>query len=284
MIRIGACMAGACVVVALIACGKKAEEARPPDPGAAPPPVAAIADAQPVAVAPAGPADAAPAPFLPATIDAKSGVVFAEQAGGAVEGIADGTIVKVIDEAGGAVGDQADATVTIEHGGKKLTVRMDRVLREGSVERLYRSPDGKHAVFAPIVACGDFCHSVLWLISTVDGRRVKLGDGGPDTHVAWHPDGSTVAVGSGSLWIVSRADHAVTAMAEHTSPSYSPDGTLYIRDRAGSAYTIASGGKPVRVWDSEKEDGDEDEMSSDDPKPVEFEDGKPNFELVYFPH
>jgi hypothetical protein len=39
------------------------------------------------------------------------------------------------------------------------------------------------------------------------------------------------------------------------------------------------------VWltDKEKDPDDDEMMSSDDPKPVEFEGGKPNFALEYFP-
>jgi len=279
----------------LIGCGNKSEEAKH-DPAAAPPgtpaagspPAAAATPPPPPAPVAAAP-DAAPPPFLPAEIDKKSGIIFAAKAGGTVKGIKDGTTVEVVGESGGAVGDMADATVTIKHEGKKLTLRADRVLRDIDVEQIRRSPDNQHAVFSPIFACGDLCHSALWLISAADGKRVKLGEGGPDVNVAWHPKGGTVAVGSASLWIVSLADYKVKHMADYTSPTYSPDGTLYVRDHQGSAFTIGKG-KPVKVWDSgadDQPDGegeDEEEPDPDDPKPVEFVGGKPNFDLEYFPH
>lgn len=284
----------AIVMACLLACSGKSEQAKPADPEAtqaapAPPsPSGRPVDAG-VAVAPVPP-DAAPALFLPASLDDKSGIIFAARPGGTVKGIPDGTLVSVVGESGGSVGDMADATVTVVHEGKKLTLVADRVLRGGTVDALHRSPDNQHAVFAPIVACGDLCHSVIWLVSAKDGKRVKVGEGGPDIHVAWHPKGGTVAVGAGALWIVSLADFKVRVLKDYRSPSYSPDGILYARDASGSAYTIGAG-KPVRVWEAsadaaqDPDEPDEDEgMSADDPRPVEFEDGKPSFDLEWFPH
>lgn len=152
---------------------------------------------------------------------------------------------------------------------KKVTLRADRVLRGGLVDAIHRSPDNQHAVFAPIYACGDVCHSVIWLIRAADGKRVKLGEGG----------------GSASLWIVSLADFKVKAMDDYRSPAYSPGGVLYVRDERGSAFTIGKG-KPVKVWDSgagEGESEEEEEMDTDEPKPVDFVDGKPKFDLDWYP-
>lgn len=270
------------LAVALVGCGKKTEQTKPADPAAAAPEApaatAGVADAQPAA-APATPS------FLPAAIDEKSGIVFAEKAGGLVEGIKDGTPVAVVAEKDGMVGDEEDASVTIEHGGKKVELKTDRVLRGGTLDGIHRSADGKYAVFSPVVGCGDICHSVLWLIRTADGQRVLIGEGGPDVHVAWHPDGSTVAVGSGSLWVVSLADYKATPMEGYLSPSYAPDGTLYVRNHDGSAFTVGKG-KPVRVWKAPKREAMEDDegMPSEDPTPVEFADGKPKFDLDDFPH
>jgi len=277
------------LMAGLVGCGNKSEETKQGEPGAAQAkaPGAETPPAPAVPVA-APPPDAAPPDFLPAAIDKKSGIVFAAKAGGTVKGIKDGTTVEVVGESGGAVADMADATVTIKHEGKKLKLRADRVLRDIDVEQIRRSPDNLYAVFSPIFACGDMCHTALWLISARDGKRVKLGEGGPDVNVAWHPKGGTVAVGSGQLWIVSLADYKVKAMADYTSPAYSPDGTLYIRDHKGSAFTVGKG-KPKKVWDAgdegegEGEDEDEDEMDVEDPRPVEFKDGKPSFELSYIP-
>jgi hypothetical protein len=159
------------------------------------------------------------------------------------------------------------------------------VLRSAIVDAIHRSPDNQHAVFAPIYACGDLCHTVIWLIRAADGKRVKLGEGGPDVHVAWHPNGGTVAVGSASLWIISLADFKVKAMDDYRSPAYSPDGVLYVRDERGSAFTIGKG-KPVKVWDSGAGDGEgeeEEEMDTDEPKPVDFVNGKPKFDLDWYP-
>jgi hypothetical protein len=274
------------LMAGLVGCGNKADEKTQGAPAEA---KAAVAEAPPVTAEPPAapvpaPPDAAPPDFLPVAIDKKSGIVFADKAGGMVKGIKDGTIVEVVGESGGAVGDMADATVTIKHEGKKAKLRADRVLRDTDIEQIRRSPDNQHAVFSPIYACGDMCHSVLWLISAKDGKRLKLGEGGPDVNVAWHPKGGTVAVGSGALWIVSLADYKVKPMKDYTSPAYSPDGTLYVRDHKGSAFTVGTG-KPARVWDAgdEGEGEDEEDMDVEDPRPVEFKDGKPSFDLHYFP-
>ena len=286
MMRVAACV----LMVGLAGCGNKSEEKKQVDPAAAeakaPGGEAPPQAAEPPVAAP--PPDAAPPDFLPAAIDKKSGIVFATRAGGTVKGIKDGTTVEVVGESGGAVADMADATVTIKHEGKKVKLRADRVLRDIDLEQIRRSPDNLHAVFSPIYACGDVCHSALWLITARDGKRVKLGEGGPDVNVAWHPKGGTVAVGSGQLWIVSLADYKVKSMDEYTSPAYSPDGTLYVRDHKGSAFTVGKG-KPTRVWDAgdEGETTDEDdemhEMDVEDPRPVEFKNGKPSFDLHYTP-
>src|SRR5262245_8990967 len=107
------------LVVAALGCKKK-EEAKP-----APPPVVA---------ADAGTVDAAAATtFLPAKIGDKDGIIFAENAGGKVEGIPDGTHVPVVAEKEGVVGSEEDATLTVEHAGKKVELKADRVLREGSL-------------------------------------------------------------------------------------------------------------------------------------------------------
>jgi hypothetical protein len=289
------------MLIGILGCSDKKEQAKPADPeasaaksaAAATPSAGAAIDGSPPAAAVAGPPDAAPAPFLPAKIDEKSGIIFADKVGGTVKGIKDGTLVAVVGESETGVGSMADNTVTVEVAGKKLTLGAGHVLRDGLVDTIHRSPDNAHAVFAPIVACGDVCHSVLWMIKATDGTRVKLGDGGPDVHVAWHPKGGTAAVGSASLWIVSLADLKVKALEDYLSPSYSPDGTLYARGHDGDAFTIGKG-KPVRVWEAgdvdpatgeaKVEGEDDEEMFPDAPRPVEFVDGKPDFDLSHVPH
>ncbi len=288
------------MLIGILGCSDKKEQAKPADPeasaaksaAAATPSAGAAIDGSPAAAV-AGPPDAAPAPFLPAKIDEKSGIIFADKVGGTVKGIKDGTLVAVVGESETGVGSMADNTVTVEVAGKKLSLGAGHVLRDGLVDTIHRSPDNAHAVFAPIVACGDVCHSVLWMIKATDGTRVKLGEGGPDVHVAWHPKGGTAAVGSASLWIVSLADLKVKALEDYLSPSYSPDGTLYARGHDGDAFTIGKG-KPVRVWEAgdvdpatgeaKVEGEDDEEMFPDAPRPVEFVDGKPDFDLSHVPH
>lgn len=288
LVRLATCA----LAIGLVGCGERSEKTRPSDPEAAAAKAPATGSDPSAPSAPpapvASPPDAAPPPFLPAAIDKKSGIIFAVKAGGTVKGVKDGTVVEVVGESGGAVADMADATVTIKHEGKKIKLRADRVLRDIDVEQIFRSPDNLHAVFSPIFTCGDMCHTAIWLISTADGKRIKLGEGGPDVNVAWHPRGGTVAVGCRALWIVSLADFKVKELGDYTSPAYSPDGTLYVRDHEGSAFTIGKG-KPRKVWDSGAGDQAaldeaEEEMDVEDPKPVEFKDGKPDFSLDYFPH
>ncbi|MBA3503484.1 MAG: hypothetical protein H0T65_24190, partial [Deltaproteobacteria bacterium] len=166
---------------------------------------------------------------------------------------------------------------TVKFEGKDLVVKSDRVLREGLLQR---SADGKHAVFTVITSCGDLCHSVIYLLSA-DGKRTKLGESGPnDTTVAWQAD--KVAVGNGSLWIATLADHSVKPMENFTSPAYSPEGVLYVRNHDGAAFEV-KGDKPTQVWKPKKKkkpaDDGEGDMVEEDPAPVKFEGGKPKFDL-----
>jgi len=258
--------------IALLACSKGKEQAKPAaEPGSG---------SGSAAVAPPA-ADAAVAksaePFLPAKLGDKDGVIFAETPGGSVEGIPDGTRVSLGAEKEIGVGAAEEATVTVKHSGKDVELKAERVIREGELKR---SADGKYAVFAPMVACGDLCHSVLWIVSA-DGKRAKLGDGGVDTYVAWQPSGGTVAVGNGALYVVSLADLKVTTNNKYMSPAYAPDGTLYVRDSDGSAFKL-DGDKATRVWKAKRKPaGGEEEMASEDPPPITFKDGKPKFELAF---
>ena len=261
------------IVLLVVACAKKQDEPKPPPPT----PASGSAPAAP----PDGAAPAAKPELLPAKLGDKEGVVFAEKQGekvtATVKGqsvmIPDGTKVEIVGENEIGVGspEQAHLTVKFEHHKVELTA--DRVLREASLER---STDGKHAVFMAITACGDLCHSVIYLLSA-DGRRTKLGDGGPDVTVAWTAD--KVAVGSGGLWIATLADHAVKSLEDYTSPAVSPDGVLYVRDHEGSAFKL-DGDKPTQVWKAKKKPAaGEGDLVAEDPAPVTFEGGKPKFDL-----
>jgi len=256
-------------VLLVAACAKKNDEPKPP------PPTPASGSA------PAAPADAAaPAAkteLLPAKLGDNEGVVFAEKQGekvtATVKGqsvmIPDGTKVEIVGENEIGVGSPEEAHLTVKFEHHKVVLKADRVLREGSLKR---SADGKHAVFMAITACGDLCHSVMYLLGT-DGTRTKLGEGGPDVTVAWTAD--KVAVGNHGLWIATLADHAVKSLEGYTSPAFSPDGVLYVRDHEGSAYKL-DGDKPMRVWQAKKKKAAED-MVEEDPAPVTFEGGKPKF-------
>jgi hypothetical protein len=176
-------------------------------------------------------------------------------------------------------GQTDDLVVTVKHGGKTVKLPADRVITH---DTLNVSSDGKHAVFFAILGCGDFCHSRFWVIDS-DGRRTKLGDGGADGIIAWHPAGSAVAISSsGGTWLVNLADHHVTPIDMFSSPAYAPDGTLYLRNVDGAAFTYAVGEKPKRVWKPKKKRVVEDDVAAEEePPPVKFVNGKPKFELEY---
>jgi hypothetical protein len=228
---------------------------------------------------------AAATSFIPAKLDEKKGIAFAETQGGTVEGkgadgakvpIKDGTLLDVaeVKEADMSSGpDPASVDVTI--GGKTVSVPAANVLLEST---LTRSADNKFAVFTFIDSCGDLCHTMLFVLSA-EGKRAKLGDGVADRVVAWRKDGKELAVGSGTLWLVALPDLTVKNIENYTAPAYAPDGTLYVRDQAGSAFTLAADGKAKRVWKN-KQKREEDEYGADDPGPVEFDStGKPKYEL-----
>lgn len=245
-------------------------------------------------------ATAAPAPdpvkpsaFLPAKLDAKQGVLFAAEPGGTIDGksasgaiekLADGTVVEVgeIVEPDMSSGD-TPPTAQVTVGGKTYTVRSQDVLTEAN---LARSPDGTAAVFSVITSCGDLCHTAAWIVNSA-GKRASLGEGGVDTVTAWRKDGKEVAIGSASLVIVSLPDLTVRTLDRYTAPAYGPDGTLYVRDHDGSAFTLGANDKASRVWkapkqpaaDSEEEE-EEGEYGADAPSPVTFDPaGKPKYSL-----
>jgi len=232
-----------------------------------------------------GSAPAAPAAFLPAKLDAKQGIVFAETRGGTVDAIGadkarttlpDGTVVEIaeVKEADMSTSDEASVDVVV--GGKTVTVPAARVLLEATLQR---SPDGAFAVMSVIESCGDLCHTIHYAIAS-DGRRAKLGDGVADVVVAWSKDGKQAAIGSGNLWLVSLPDLAVRLVEGFTAPAYAPDGTLYVRDHDGSAYTGVESGKKKRVFKAEPLEPEEGDYGADDPPPVEFDaKGKPDFAL-----
>lgn len=264
----------AMIVLVVVACTKKQDEPKPP------PPSPASGSAPAAAPAP----DAATAPkveLLPAKLGEKEAIVFAEKPGEKVTStrkgqsvmIPDGTKVELVKESDVGVGAQEEAHDTVKFDGKDVELKADRVVTE---EALHRSPDNKHAVFLAITECGDLCHSVMYLLSA-DGRRTKLGEGGPDVTVAWTAD--KVAVGNHGLWIVTLATHDVTSLPDYTSPAFAPDGTLYVRNPDGSAFKL-DGDKPVQVWKAKKKkSSDDEELGGEDPEPVTFEGGKPKFEL-----
>jgi hypothetical protein len=236
---------------------------------------ASAGSAAAVVVADAGSGAGSAAAFVPPKLDEKQGVIFADKAGGKVQAFADGAVVEVAEVKDMSVGSEESGEITVkDSAGKPVKLAADRVLIE---EALTRSPDGKWVVFAPIVACGDFCHSVVWFIGA-DGRRAKLGDGGPGAMLALSPDGKTAAVGSQGLWLVTLADFKVKAVSGYMSPVYGPDGTLYARDHTGAAFTVGEG-KPKRVWKAPKMSAEDEEMNaSEEPRPVQFKDGKPVFD------
>jgi hypothetical protein len=263
------------LVLFVVACAKK-KEAPPPAVASGSPAVAVTVDAAPAAE------PAAKAELLPAKLGEKDGIVFSDKQGekvtATVKGqsvlIPDGTKVEVVGEEEPMAGSGEDTSVTVKYEGKEVKLPADRVLREGLLKR---SPDGKHAVFTVITSCGDLCHAVMYLVSA-DGRRTKLAESGQDLNVAWTAD--KVAVGNGGLWIATLADHAVKHLEDYTSPAYSPEGVLYVRNYEGVAFKV-EGDKPTQVWKPKKKrkHPQSDEEPDEDPAPVKFEGGKPKFDL-----
>ncbi|MDQ3296924.1 MAG: hypothetical protein M3619_10080 [Myxococcota bacterium] len=267
------------VLLLVVACSKKQEA----------PPLAGSGSGSGSSVA-VSPLDAAPAPpaanaeLLPAKLADKQGVVFAEKQGDQVTAtvkgqtvlIPDGTKVEIAAEKDVGVGGGDEASVTVKFGSQEVELKADRVLVEGALKR---SADSKHAVFTIVTGCGDVCHTAIYLLS-VDGKRTKLGEGGPDTTVAWTAD--KVAVGNGDLYIATLANHEVKSLPEYTSPAYSPEGVLYARNHDGAAFKV-EGDKPTQVWKPKQKrkiaDDGEGDMMQEDPAPVRFEGGKPKFDL-----
>ena len=229
-------------------------------------------------------APAATATLLPAKLAEGEGVVFAETKGGTVElmaadgsktQLADGTRVKITRAGEADMSDQDPITHEVEVDGKTGTLPAARVLTESGLKR---SPDGKFAVFVADEQCGDLCHTRLFILAA-DGTRKELGDGVVDVAVAWHKDGAQAAVGSASLWLVTLPSLEVNAIESYTSPSYAPDGTLYVRDHGGSAFMLA-GGTAKLAWKAPKKKADPDDYGAEQPPPVTFDAaGKPTFVL-----
>lgn len=229
---------------------------------------------------------AAPAAFLPAKLDDKHGVVFAETKGGTVEAtgadkakttIPDGTVVEIAEVKEADMSTRDEAAVDVVVGGKTVTVPAARVLLEANLQR---SPDAAFAVMSVIERCGDLCHTIHYIVAA-DGKRAKIGDGVVDIAVGWSKDGKQAAIGSGQLWLVSLPDLAVRAIEKYTAPAYGPDGVLYVRDNEGSVWTgVEGGGKAKRVWKSPWWIELEDDYGADDPPPVNFDaSGKPDFKI-----
>lgn len=229
-----------------------------------------------------------PGPFLPATLEEAKGIIFTAKAGGAIEVKAkDGTVVKLADGARVDVvesnapsidtGEEVDrSAIGIASGGKQLVVLATLVMTE---ETLRRSPDGKYAVFGAPHACGEICTPQLYVVAS-DGRRMDLGSGLFDV-VAWRPDSKELAISYPVLSLVSLPEWKRTEVSDYTAPAYAPDGTLYVRDQRGSAYTLVAG-KAKRVYKAPKRPAgnSEGDAGANEPQPVEFDEGgKPNYTI-----
>jgi hypothetical protein len=278
----------AMVIVILVgACGKKKEaEATGTGSGTGTGAVAGSAAVAGSGTAAAGSGalagSGAAAGFLPEKLAEKKGLVIAEAKGGTVEGIPDGAVVDVVADHTAEMGGEDASTMDVAYGGKTVTIPATRVVSEAGLQR---SPDNKFAVYSTIVSCGDLCHTEVYVVGT-DGSRVKLGDGVVDVVVAWSKDGTTAAVGSGTLWLVDlAAGLKSTPHEDYTSPAYGPDGVLYVRDTDGSAFTGVEAGKPKRVYKTKRPKDDGDEYGANQPIPVLFDkkSGKPIFDLAWDP-
>ena len=66
------------------------------------------------------------------------------------------------------------------------------------------------------------------------------------------------------------------------SPAFGPDGTLYVRNSDGSAFKM-DGDKFKRMWKAPKRSHDDDsDGGPDEPKPVDFKNGKPVYDSPFW--
>lgn len=275
-------------LVLAVGCKKEAKQAPPaPEPATK---VTAAAGSATTTPPPAPTPDAAPAPatFFPAKLAESEGIVFAETKGGTVEveaveggtkaNIPDGTLLKIEKMGELSLGDGEHVTHEVTWDGKRYRVPGPRMLTEGD---LRRSPDGTFAVFVGPHSCGDVCHTELAVIG-VDGARKAIGGGLAQQAVAWRKDNAQLAVGSGTLWLVTLPSLEVKEVEGYQAPSYAPDGTtLYARDFDGSAF-VFEGDTPKQLWKAKKRktnpnEGDYGAMQN---PPLTFDAaGKPQLEL-----
>lgn len=247
-----------------------------------------------ILLAGAGPAASAPGPVrggpnLLAPLGEHQGRVFGDQPGGILKAVVgakrlpppdtakpfelkDGEAIKFIDDNSGIeMGEETFAQVVARK--KRVAVRNGHVILE---DRLHRSGDGKWAVFSAMVDCTSYCYSNGWLFGA--GLRLLLSENefGVDVAVAWRPDGKEVAVGSHGLLLVSLPDGQITRSDEVTTPTYGPDGRLFVRSNRADSDAVEEwvrGGKPrklvtMRGRPPQAETG----FDPGDPRPVTFAD------------
>ncbi len=241
----------AIVLGATLACASTPRTVAPTAPADAPADaaVAAAADAPP-----APPVPPAPSFSVSETIAEGRGVILAERPGDTVSlrpvagpelRLADGEAVTFVEERA-AVG-AGEATAVVEARGVRGSVPNARVVTEA---RLRRGPDRRVAVFSAVASCGDRCHAEVWLFGPAAGRAQITSDAGPEPVVAWSPDGSRVAIGSGSLHVVTAVDGRAGNVPDVTAPAWAPDGALFARGAGDddAIFEVAIDAPPRRVY------------------------------------
>jgi len=260
-----------------VACEKKST--KPATPPATAADAAPAVDASPPDAP--EPPDAAPAPAagFPSLESEDSVLVLAEKAGDKVIGkredgsnveIADGTVTKAAE---GWKGIAANHDV-IDVGGKGASVSTDRL-----VDLLRVSPRGDYAIAIPRVGdeCEEACFAEMWLLHGMT-ERWKVVDGTSITQVGWEPGGKevTVTTSDGVAIVELPSAKVVKTLKGYTSPSYSPDGVLYLRGLENWHYFEYRDGKPKRIAKGKPVASDDEEGGEAHPEPIEFgPDGKP---------
>ncbi|MFT5432065.1 MAG: WD40 repeat protein [Myxococcota bacterium] len=200
-------------------------------------------------------------------------VLFATKPGGTVtvsgKALAEGTAV-VLKDRSGMIG-MGDAEADILVDGKPASVPSVHVI---DAESLSISPTGDAAVFHTTNTCGDYCYSQIWLLRE-NGSRVQVADqAGPFPHVAWSKDGKLLAIGSRGLYVGDPTGKLVLHDS-YSSPSFGPNGQLYVRGNDGNDAVYVWGKTPKQLL---KYQGTRPESESEadmgDPTPVRFKKGR----------
>ena len=240
--------------VAIVAAGACKSEARQ-----APPPPAAKDAALPRPAADRDPDDPGPVAVagLPA-LDGGHGFVLAPVPGGTVTlaadgggatALADGAVATQLEMPEGDPRDRGDdAVVYVEAAGTRGMLPARHFV---TVDLIDPAPRAGWAVVRPQTACtADDCFEAVWLVHAL-AARWQLAPATVHTAVAWHPDGSALALSSDAGLAVVDLPAGTVRRRDPTlfSPAFAPDGTIYARSMDWHVWRVAPspGAKPALV-------------------------------------